>query len=163
MGEIRASIGTYSVDPKKLMERHLQKILNQRIQVYYDRGSGFREEDSCYMPDIYVGEYEIEANIPFDGNVKGLRIDPADRSCMVKIKELRLNETDVPLQKKYIQTNGKTVKPGCYVFESQDPNVCIAVSELPRNGENLLLVKMELAPVPEDMANDMTGAVKRLF
>ncbi len=163
MGEIRASIGTYSVDPKKLMERHLQKILNQRIQVYYGRGSGFREEDSCYMPDIYVGEYEIEANIPFDGNVKGLRIDPADRSCMVKIKELRLNETDVPLQKKYIQTNGKTVKPGCYVFESQDPNVCIAVSELPRNGENLLLVKMELAPVPEDMANDMTGAVKRLF
>lgn len=163
MGEIRASIGTYSVDPKVLMERHLQKILNQRIQVYYDRGNGFREEDSCYMPDIYADEYEIETQIPFDGNVRGLRIDPADRSCMLKIKELRLNGTDVPLQKKYVQTNGKMVRQGCYVFETQDPNVCIAVSNLPMNGENLLFVRMELAPVPADMANDMMSAVKKLF
>ncbi|MDE6185189.1 MAG: class I SAM-dependent methyltransferase, partial [Lachnospiraceae bacterium] len=150
MGEIRASIGTYSVDPKMLMECHLKKILNQRIQVYYDRGNGFTEEDSFYMPDIYVSEYEIEARIPFDGNVRRLRIDPADRSCMIKIKELRQNEMDVPLQKKYVQTNGKTIKPGCYVFETQDPNVCIAVSHLSMHGENLLFVKMELAPVPTD-------------
>ncbi|MDE5907367.1 MAG: class I SAM-dependent methyltransferase [Lachnospiraceae bacterium] len=163
MGEIRASIGTYSVDPKMLMECHLKKILNQRIQVYYDRGNGFTEEDSFYMPDIYVSEYEIEARIPFDGNVRRLRIDPADRSCMIKIKELRQNEMDVPLQKKYVQTNGKTIKPGCYVFETQDPNVCIAVSHLSMHGENLLFVKMELAPVPTDMANDMTNAVKKLF
>ena len=163
MGEIRASLGTYSVDPKMLMERHLQKILDQRIQIYYDSGNGFSEEESCYMPDIYVSEYEIEAEIPLDGNVRGLRLDPADRSCMVKIKELRLNETDVPLQKKYIQTNGKMVKAGCYVFDTQDPNLCIRVSELPMSGENVLHVRMELTPVPADMAKDMMDAVKRLF
>lgn len=163
MGEIRASIGTYSVDPKILMERHLQKILDQRIQIYYDRGNGFSEEESCYMPDIYVNEYEIEAEIPLDGNVRGLRLDPADRSCMVKITELRLNETDVPLHKKYIQTNGKMVKAGCYVFDTQDPNLCIRVSELPMSGENILHVRMELTPVPADMAKDMMDAVKRLF
>lgn len=163
MGEIRASLGTYSVDPKILMEHHLQKILNQRIQIYYDRGNGFCEDESCYMPDIYVSEYEIEAEIPLDGNVRCLRLDPADRSCMVKIKELRLNETPVPAQKKFIQTNGKTIKPGCYVFDTQDPNLCIRVSELPMNGENILYVKMELTPVPEDMARDMMDAVKRLF
>lgn len=163
MGEIRASLGTYSVDPKILMERHLQKILDQRIQIYYDRGNGFSEEESCYMPDIYVNEYEIEAEVPLDGNVRGLRLDPADRSCMVKIKELRLNETDVPLQKKYIQTNGKMVKAGCYVFDTQDPNLCIRVSELPMSGENILHVRMELTPVPADMAKDMMDAVKKLF
>lgn len=163
MGEIRASIGTYSVDPKILMERHLQKILDQRIQIYYDRGNGFSEEESCYMPDIYVNEYEIEAEIPLDGNVRGLRLDPADRSCMVKITELRLNETDVPLHKKCIQTNGKMVKAGCYVFDTQDPNLCIRVSELPMSGENILHVRMELTPVPADMAKDMMDAVKRLF
>ena len=163
MGEIRASLGTYSVDSKILMERHLQKILDQRIQIYYDRGNGFSEEESCYMPDIYVNEYEIKAEIPLDGNVRELRIDPADRSCMVKIKELRLNETDVPLQKKYIQTNGKMVKAGCYVFDTQDPNLCIRVSELPMSGENILHVRMELTPVPADMAKDMMDAVKRLF
>ena len=46
MGEIRAAIGTYAVDPKKLMEEHLQEILDKRIQLYYDRGQGFCECDS---------------------------------------------------------------------------------------------------------------------
>lgn len=163
MGEIRASLGTYSVDPKVLMERHLKKILDQRIQIYYDRGKGFSEEDSFYMPDIYVNECRIEAEIPVDGNVKTLRLDPADRSCMVKILELALNGTAVPLQKKWIETNGKMIKNGCYVFDTQDPNINIKVAEFPMTGDNLLTVKMELTPMPQDMAQDMMGAVKKLF
>lgn len=163
MGEIRASLGTYSVDPKMLMERHLKKILDQRIQIYYDRGNGFSEADSCYMPDIYVDEHRIEAEIPFDGNVRALRLDPADRSCIVKFTELCLNGAAVPLQKKYVETNGKTIKNGCYVFDTQDPNILVKVSELPMTGENILSVKMEVSPVPADMAQDMMGAVKKLF
>lgn len=163
MGEIRASLGTYSVDPKMLMERHLKKILDQRIQIYYDRGNGFSEADSCYMPDIYVDEHRIEAEIPFDGNVRALRLDPADRSCIVKFTELCLNGAAVPLQKKYVETNGKTIKNGCYVFDTQDPNILVKVAELPMTGENILSVKMEVSPVPADMAQDMMGAVKKLF
>lgn len=163
MGEIRASLGNYSVDPKMLMERHLKKILDQRIQIYYDRGNGFNEADSFYMPDIYVDECRIEAEIPVDGNVRTLRLDPADRSCMVKILELSLNGTAVPLQKKWIETNGKMIKNGCYVFDTQDPNINIKVAELPMTGENILTVRMELTPVPQDMAQDMLGAIKKLF
>lgn len=115
------------------------------------------------MPDIYVDEHRIEAEIPLDGNVKALRIDPADCSCMVKIMELCLNEAEVPLQKKYIESNGKTIKTGCYVFDTQDPNLCIKVSAFPMRGENTLFVKMEITPVPADMALDMMGAVKKFF
>lgn len=163
MGEIRASLGTYCVDPKMLMEHHLKKILDQRIQIYYDRGNGFSEADSFYMPDVYVDEFRMEAEIPVDGNVKALRLDPADRSCMIKITELSLNGTVIPLQKKWIETNGKMIKSGCYVFDTQDPNINIRVAELPMTGENILAVKMELTPVPQDMAQDMMGAIKKLF
>lgn len=163
MGEIRAALGTYLVDPKVLMERHLKRILDQRIQLYYDRGNGFHEADSCYMPDVYADEHCIEAKIPFDGNVKVLRLDPADRSCIVKLTELCLNGAAVPLQKKYIETNGKTIKNGCYVFDTQDPNILVKVAELPMTGENILSVKMEISPVPADLARDMMGAVKKLF
>lgn len=163
MGEIRALLGTYSVDPKMLMERHLKKILDQRIQIYYDRGNGFSEGDSFYMPDIYVDECRIEAEIPVDGNVRALRLDPADRSCMVKILELSLNGTPVPLQKKWVETNGKTIRPGCYIFDTQDPNINLKMAELPMTGENILAIKMELAPIPEDMARDMMSAVKKIF
>lgn len=163
MGEIRAALGTYLVDPKVLMERHLKRILDQRIQLYYDRGNGFHEADSYYMPDVYADEHCIEAKIPFDGNVKVLRLDPADRSCIVKLTELCLNGAAVPLQKKYIETNGKTIKNGCYVFDTQDPNILVKVAELSMTGENILFVKMEISPVPADLARDMMGAVKKLF
>ena len=163
MGEIRASLGTYSVDPKVLLERHLQKILDQRIQIYYDRGNGFSEADSFYMPDVYADEFRIEAEIPLDGNVRALRVDPADRSCMVKITELYLNDTIIPLQKKYLETNGNTIHPGCYVFDTQDPNIVLKVAELPMTGDNILSVKMELTSMPADMAQDMMKARKHVW
>lgn len=163
MGELRASIGTYAVDPKILMEQHLQKILDRRIQVYFDRGNGFSEADSLYLPDVYVAEQELEAEISFDGNVKNLRIDPADKSCMVKIHEIALNGTAVPLQKKCIETNGKMVKSGCYVFATQDPNLLVRVSQLPMQGENVLTVKLEVAPLSEAVAQDIGSSVKRFF
>ena len=163
MGEIRSLIGTYCIEPKTLMEYHLKKILDERIQIYFDNGKGFQEENSCYMPYVYEDESLVCAQIPFDGNVKTLRIDPADCSCMVKILKLDLNGVDVPFQKKFIQTNGKMVKPGCYVFDTQDPNLCIMVSELAMDVENELTIEMEVSPVPKDMAQDMMGAVKRVF
>ncbi len=163
MGEIRSLIGTYCIEPKTLMEYHLKKILDERIQSYFDNGKGFQEENSYYMPDVYEDESLVCAQIPFDGNVKTLRIDPADCSCMVKILKLDLNGADVPFQKKFIQTNGKMVKPGCYVFDTQDPNLCIMVSELAMDVENELTIEMEVSPVPKDMAQDMMGAVKKVF
>lgn len=167
MGELRSAIGTYAVDPKMLMERHLKRILDQRIQIYFDRGSGFSEADSVYLPDVYVRENYLEAEISVDGNVKNLRIDPADRSCVVKIYQLNLNGTEIPLeknhQKKYLETNGKNVRNGCYVFATQDPNIVIKFLNLPVKGENELLVKMEVSPISEELAVDMAGALKRLF
>lgn len=163
MGELRSAMGTYAVDPKILMERHLQRILDQRIQIYFDRGRGFSESDSVYLPDVYVKENYLEAEIPVDGNVKSLRIDPADRSCMVKIYQLNLNGTEIPLQKKYIEANGKNIRNGCYSFATQDPNIVIKFLDLPVRGENVLLVKMEVSPISEELAVDIAGAVKRIF
>lgn len=163
MGEIRASMGTYCIDPKKLMENHLQKILDRRIQLYFDRGTGFSEADSYYMPDVYTDETTVEAEIPVDGNVRRLRIDPADKSCMVKLETMLLNGVPVPMQKKYIETNGKQVKPGSYVFSTQDPNIEIKVSELAMTGENVVDVKMKVSPLAPDMAEDIMNSVKKLF
>ena len=161
MGEIRASLGTYSVDAKQLMENHLQKILDERIQIYYDYGNGFREENSVYMPDVYVGEGKISAQVPVDGNVAALRIDPADHPCMVRITELSLSRGAVPFQKKHVETNGKTIKSGCYVFDTTDPNIHIKLSGLQRTAEDVLTIEMELSRITADMAQTVMGAVKK--
>ncbi|MBD5454917.1 MAG: class I SAM-dependent methyltransferase [Lachnospiraceae bacterium] len=163
MGEIRAAIGTYCVDPKILMKEHLQRILDKRIQIYTDAGKGFSEENSYYMPDVYTNEYTIEAEIPFDGNVSALRIDPADRACVVKVEELLLNGMAVPLTKKTFAANGKNVKKSTWVFTTSDPNMTIRVSELPMQRENRLFIKMQLTYLPESIAADITEGVKKIF
>ena len=163
MGEIRAGLGTYSVDAKLLMENHLKKILDERIQVYFDYGNGFREEDSVYMPDVYTKEGKIFAKIPVDGNVAALRIDPADRPCMVRITELSLSREPVPFQKKNVEVNGKTIKSGCYVFDTSDPNIHIKLAGLSRTVEDTLTIEMEISTLTAEMARAMMGAVKKLF
>lgn len=163
MGEIRAAIGNYCVDPKALMEKHLQDILDKRIQVYFDSGSGFSEENSFYMPDVYVDSFHIEAEIPFDGNVALLRIDPADKPCVVKIQELALNEEPVELSSKHVEANGRAVGKGTYVFATADPNFTVKVCALPCQGENVLLVRLELSFLPEEIAQELAQRRKRFF
>ena len=163
MGEIRATIGTYSVDPKVLMEQHLQEILDKRIQIYTDCGNGFSEAESYYLPDIYTEENLIEAEIPFDGNVKALRIDPADRCCMVKVRELLVNGVAVPLNKKQVITNGTMLGKDGYVFATNDPNMTILMDGIPRTGENTLSVKLEIAPLTSSLAQTVADSRKKLF
>lgn len=163
MGEIRESIGNRCYNPQTLIEQDYQRKIKRRIQIFYDRGNGFGEEDSLYMYEIYKDENCITAEIPMDGNVEALRIDPAESACMVKITELVLNKTEIPLKKKYIETNGRVVKAGCYVFDTPDPNIIIHVSQLPRVNKNTVSIQMELSLVPADMAQDVMEAVKKMF
>lgn len=161
MGEIRATIGTYAVDPQKLMKKHLQEILDRRIQIYLDKGKGFSEQESYYLPDVYTDEYQVEAEIPFNGNVTALRIDPADRYCMVRVKELFLNGVAIPVSGKAFTTNGVSMKNDTFLFATTDPNMTVQVSQLPRAGENVLSVKLEVAPLPGEMAGAMAEGNKK--
>lgn len=163
MGEIRAAMGTYSVDPKELMEAHLQEILDKRIQVYFDSGKGFSEENSRYIPDIYEDEFTMETELLFDGNVRAVRIDPADRPCVLRIREMLLNGKEVPIQKKYVTSNGSQTKNGCFVFATSDPNFTVQVSELPMQGENHFRIRMELSPLPKELAVDLAETTKKHF
>lgn len=163
MGEIRASMGTYCIDSKMLMKEYLQGILDKRIQIYVDRGAGFSEENSYYMPDVYTDGCTIEAEVPFDGNVISLRIDPADKPCIIKVEELLLNGRTVPFTRKTFASNGKNVKNSTWVFATSDPNITIWVSKLPMQGENRLSLKMKLSFLPESIASDITEGIKKIF
>ena len=168
MGEIRAAIGTYAVDPKKLMEEHLQEILDERIQLYYDRGQGFCESDSRYVPDVYEKERQIETTLTVEGDVRNFRMDPADKPCVVKLQQLLWNGMPVAFEKKFIETNGKQVKPGTYLFATADPNLVLHVEALVMAGmraekENQVELKMEVSPVSAEAAEEMISMIKKLF
>ncbi len=163
IGEIRANIGTHVLYAQKLAEKKLKDILEDRIQLYYDRGNGFSEEDSEYIPDVYESPGHIVTDIEFKGDIKTLRIDPADDFCLVKINELILNDLDVLSDKKFIQSNGKMIKTGNFVFETPDPNLIFRLNEVLIHGENTLHIDMEVIRISKAMAENISSSVKRLF
>lgn len=163
LGEINATIGTNSLDVQKLFKSELKRIIDERIQVYYDFGSGFSEENSKYVPDVYESRNHVVTDIDFDGNTRCMRIDPADTECIVKINELLLNGVNILDNKKVLETNGKALKYGTYAFTTKDPNIVIKLNEVLIKGENRLHVDMEVTPVSADMASDISNSIKKLF
>lgn len=162
MTEIRDLIGNRLLQPMKWLE---EDALAERVQIYEDRGSGFSEDASYFVPDAYQGEQEMELKLKVDGNVKNLRIDPAMDACAVRIAELTWNGTKIPLQnKKIFTTNGKALKSAeSIVFATKDPNICIQLSGLAPQAENILCAKLEIARLPEPIAGAMAASVKKLI
>ncbi|MBQ8822899.1 MAG: class I SAM-dependent methyltransferase [Lachnospiraceae bacterium] len=168
MGEIRNLLGGEVYTPEKWIEPHKEATKAARVQIYQDTGSGYKEEESVYVPDAYVNDTLVEFEFHVSGNVQMLRVDPSFSSCMCKILEMTFNEQPVPLEKRGILiTNGKVLKgdKSCpsVVFPTMDPNINIAVAKLNPEKDNIFRVKMEVVSLPLAMAEDMARAVKKLI
>lgn len=155
LGELIQPIGTHCIDVREQIEKYRQTLHERKIQVYFDRGEGFREEDSHYMRDVYTGPDSVEAKIPFGRDVVALRIDPTNHYCAVKIRELLQNGVPVPLTGKYLTSNGRAATKETYVFATEDPNLTVRVSALPRQEENILSVKLRLSFLQGEMAEEL--------
>lgn len=163
LGEIRATIGTHAVDAKRLLNNYLKKVLDERIQLYFDYGQGYSEENSTYVPDVYKEANHIVADIELDGNLKSIRIDPADFSCIVRINELDINGNNIADSKKILRTNGKMLRTRAFVFNTGDPNIEIQLNDVLTTGKNVLHVDFELEHISEKMAEEIMNSIKKLF
>ncbi len=92
------------------------------LQVYFDRGSGFREEDTAtYHSKALDGTYRLE--VPVSGEVSGLRIDPGSQACTVEIRRLAWKG-----QKESVLSfvsNGHKMAGSMYLFDTDDPNILL--------------------------------------
>lgn len=164
MAEIRERIGKRTMVPQRWIEKYQDSEKVNRVQIYEDKGKGYSEEESYFVQEAYQGENLIELELKVSGDVRMLRIDPAMGTCMVKILEMTLNGETVPMDKrKNILINGKVAKPGTFIFPTEDPNINIVMTALKRSAENTLHTRMEIVRLSREMAQDMAGAVKRLF
>lgn len=173
MAEMRELIGNRLLTPQNWIERYQDSESVNRVQIYEDRGAGFQEEESYFVRDAYQGDSLIEMSLDVSGDVRVLRIDPAMDTCMVKITELTFNGEAVPLKsRKTLACNGRIARTGgreagiyqpTLIFDTQDPNININLEALPRKGENILYARLEIIRIPQNMAADMAGAVKKLI
>ncbi len=171
MPEIRNAIGYKMFEPQKWIDKFEASEGKERVQIYEDLGSGFSEEQSYFLQDVYVGENQVEFTCEISGNVHCLRIDPMMDSCIVKIMEMTFNGVTVPFDnKKIFYTNGRVTKPTTLefgapsvsaVFGTTDPNIYIQTEALSPKAANVLAVKMEVVSIPLQMATDIACEMKR--
>ncbi|MCI6552340.1 MAG: class I SAM-dependent methyltransferase [Lachnospiraceae bacterium] len=155
LGEIREALGNRVIRPGKWLRRLEDVSLRERVQVYEDRGEGYKEEESYFISDAYEEENLLHLSLEIDGKVESLRIDPAMDCCAVRIREIRMNGSRVDGDRRSIVTNGKKLGEGSYVFDTEDPNINIRVSRYKRQERNSLEAVLEIVRLPGAMAADL--------
>lgn len=163
MGEIREAIGNRVSEPLKWLDKFGEASAKDWVQVYEDRGEGCREEDSYFVMDAYEEETRMHFTLSVNGDVHLIRIDPAMDYCAVKIEGLLFNGEKVEPDRKKVVTNGRRMQNGSYVFGTDDPNINIKLEDLARKSDNTLEVRMEIVRLPAGIAQDMAGAVRKVW
>ena len=167
LSEMYASFGKEAVLPEELTCKDVDKINVSRVQIYKDFGEGYSEENSYFIPDAYKDGQCVEVEIPVDGSVKMLRIDPAMCSCICMIREIKWNGTLIPLNlPKMIIVNGQKIKAdkGLNVmFETEDPNININIEKLKKENSNLLQAKLEVIKLSAATIRELAPAMKKYW
>lgn len=115
---------------------HVVDDLERRraLQVYFDRGRGFCEEDTAtYRSKALDGTYHLE--IPVEADVKKLRIDPGSQACTVNLRRLSWKGGSEDVLD--FVSNGHKMAGNAYLFDTDDPNILL--ERLPEGKKELLL------------------------
>ena len=161
MSELRGLIGEKIFQPIRWMENLSKEEGKDRVQIYLDRGNGYQEEDSFFIPDAYISEEEIELKISVESNVKAVRIDPAMESCIVKIQEFTFNGERIPFQnKKAMITNGR-IAGNTLVFSTQDPNMDLRLENFNKKTSNIIWLKIKIKRMSSEICEDIEKELRR--
>lgn len=95
-------------------ERMRAAAAERRLQVFYDRGADFREEDSACIP---MGKHGISTELKIPKGVRRMRLDPGEAEGGLVLKKLRY-ENGRPAD---FSSNGFPIGDGIYYFGAGDP------------------------------------------
>ena len=164
MPQMRELLGKKVIKPWKMLGNFQDAELICRVQIYEDRGSGYKEEESYFVKEAYQTESQVELTLTVSGDVNTIRIDPIMDSCVVKIVEMTFNGERIPLEKKKVLlVNGRSSggELPSIVFATKDPNLGIDLSQLDRKAENMLCASLEVTRIPMSTAEDLCKALAK--
>lgn len=139
-----------------IIAKNITDEIRNEIQVFYDVGNGFREEDSYKIYQTF--SRPVRLNLRVEENVKSFRIDPGMDFCIVRVMEAI--GRDRRFYNVEISTNGVDMGNGCYLFPTEDPQIYI-------NGmqENTteIVVKIEVKILEKSFVYDLCKAISVFY
>lgn len=140
--EMFAGFGGGKLSLSDMLEHERYYISNHVFQVFFDRGEGLSEEDSC-LTAMENGRVETEIDISRD--VAGLRLDPGMDPGICKIKKLNfVCEGGRELPAIY-ESNGHCLEADVIYFCCEDPQILI-----PKIQEGAVELRVSLEMHPAD-------------
>lgn len=122
--ELYGTMGQYvaKVKPEDILR--VDEDGTTQIQIFYDTGHGFSEEESDKL-HIYPdekGEFHLQHKLP--ANLQKLRIDPGERACVIQVWKAKAY-TNGASYKMACKTNGYALDESRYVIPQDDPQIYI--------------------------------------
>ncbi len=116
-----ALMGCNALEIDRLMKLAALLPKADRVKVYFDRGQGFFETDCCYYQAQLTEEDRVVFDLEVGADVQGLRIDPADYACMVRIHEMPVEE---------VLVNGVVLPENLVIYNTDDPQILLNAPEM---------------------------------
>ena len=105
----------------KIIDKRESLDKQKYLQIYYDYGDGFSEENSSKYEYNYLEEIELE--IPVKKGIKSLRIDPKNEALNLEIKKNILKKNNKEEEILDFETNAVYSNKNYYVFTTEDPQM----------------------------------------
>lgn len=91
------------------------------VQIYFDRGNGYSEQDSYFAPEMYGDEGRMSLTVRVPGDVRNLRVDPALCPCFVLPEKMTVDGRTVHAVRKAMRCSGTENPDGSITFTTNDP------------------------------------------
>lgn len=142
--DMRHRIGNMAVPAQEFFARADRK----KVQIFEDFGGGYSPADSYYIHDAYLADDWIRAQIVCRPGTKGIRLDPAEVPCIVRIKEVTYGGKRLTTKQllQAVVTNGEALGDGAaaaggngesadsgmtsVLFDTNDPNINVRLDQL---------------------------------
>lgn len=162
MSQVRELLGEKIFEPERWLGRITESEEKDRVQIYEDRGEGYKEETSYFLNDAYPEENMLELVLKISGDVRNLRIDPGFDSCLCKVLEFSFNGQALPFNNRRAVTINGRMAGSTFVFSTTDPNINIHMENLQQvKHENIITLKMRVKRIDSDFCLDIENELKR--
>ena len=174
--DMRHLIGHMAVPWQQFFAHADRKI----VQVFEDLGEGYSQERSWYLHDAYTADDRIRAEIRCGAGVKGIRLDPAETPCLVRLEAVTWKDRKLTARQlsDAVVTNGEvlgdgggTLTPGrdgmtAVLFDDDDPNINVRLDALggdwaEENGEGTLVIELQILWLTPEMLQDLKARMTR--
>ncbi len=164
MVEVWKEIGRRKVTPRELQAAPDVIKTQAYVQIYFDEGDGYSEEDSIFPEEQYDERNKVDLDIRVSGNCKVVRVDPAFAPCIVTIEDATWNGKPIYENTCNIDihpVNGEWISDDTLVFNSADPNIEFDLTDekLEVKERNHLKMTLSMTIIPEGAADAIVSSV----